>query len=472
MPALRVGALVVVVVVVVVVSAGVAASGGAAARAGGEASAAKPCSPQPRAYGDRPTVTALAGLGRAIFADRGLSASGRLACASCHDPAAAFGPNAHTPSPFADGDPDHDGTRAIPSLRYAQYAPRFTEHFVDDEDGHGVDAGPTGGLTWDGRVDTAREQARLPFFASNEMANVDDASLARKLAAAPYAARFRRAFSAPGRDVFADPAQAVAWAALALEVYEQGREFAPFDSRYDRVLAGKATLTPAERRGLQLYRDPAKANCETCHPSARPATGAAPLFTDGGYVAIGVPRRAGLPPLAASSAAAYPLASAASGAEVDLGLCRSGRPGLGTDPGWCGRFRTPTLRNTALRPSFFHNGALHSLRDVVAFYATRDTDPARWYSRNADGSVHAYDDLPGELAGVVDHEVPFEPLPGGVARLDDGEIDDLVAFLETLTDADAVARRSSARLKTTGNATANASASAHAPGARRDPAAR
>jgi cytochrome c peroxidase len=197
-------------------------------------------------------------------------------------------------------------------------------------------------------------------------------------------------------------------------------------------------LSPAELRGLALYRDAGKGNCDTCHPSRRSASGRAPLFTDAGFIAVGAPRRAGLPPLAAP--AAFPaLAAQARGAEADLGLCVSGRAGLTDDPTFCGRFRTPTLRNVALRTSFFHNGSVHSLRDAVAFYATRDTDPGRWYSRNADGSVHAYDDLPAAMAGFVDREPPFAPLPGGQPRLDDHDVDDLVAFLKTLTDADAQA---------------------------------
>lgn len=401
----------------------------------GGAAAALAVEPAPRAYGDRPGVDQLAALGRAMFVDPGLSADGRRSCASCHDPAAAFGPNARTPSPFSEGDPAHRGTRAIPSLRYAQFAIRFTEHTTDDEETHGVDGGPTGGFTWDGRADTAHGQALLPLFDEREMANADAAALARRVAAAPYAAQFRQAFSAPGRDVFADAGQVVAWTALAFEVFEQGREFAPFDSRYDRWLAGRATLSSAERRGLALFRDPEKGNCDACHPSRRSAGGRAPLFTDAGFIAVAAPRRADLPPLAASAAVA-PLASRAHGAEADLGLCRSGRPGLTDDPSFCGRFRTPTLRNVALRPSFFHNGSVRTLRDAVAFYATRDTDPARWYSRRADGSVHAYDDLPAEMAGFVDREVPFEPWPNGEPRLDDQDIDDIVAFLGTLSDAD------------------------------------
>ena len=391
--------------------------------------------PSPRAFGDRPSVEQLTALGRAMFNDAGLSADGRLSCASCHDPAAAFGPNARTPNPFADADPAHAGTRAIPSLRYAQFSLRFTEHTVDDEETHGVDGGPTGGFTWDGRADTAREQALIPLFAAHEMGNADDASLARRVAGARYASEFRRAFSAPGRDVFADPKQVVAWMALAFEVFEQGREFAPFDSRYDRWLAGKDTLSATEQRGLKLYRDPSKGNCDTCHPSKRTAAGGAPLFTDAGFIAVAAPRRAGLPALVSTSS--YPLASEARGADVDLGLCRSGRPGLSEDPSFCGRFRTPTLRNVALRTSFFHNGSVHSLREAVAFYATRDTDPGHWYSRNADGSVRAYDDLPAGMAQFVNREVPFEPLAGGRPRLSGQEIDDIVAFLKTLTDADA-----------------------------------
>ena len=402
------------------------------------AAAALAVEPAPRAYGDRPTVEQLTALGRTMFNDPGLSANGRLSCASCHDPAAAFGPNARTPSPFADGDPAHAGTRAIPSLRYAQYAIRFTEHTTDDEETHGVDGGPTGGFTWDGRADTAREQALIPLFDEREMANADAASLARRVAAAPYAAQFRLAFSAPGRDVLADPRQAVEWMALAFEVFEQAPEFAPFDSRYDRWLAGRATLAPAELRGLALFRDPAKGNCDTCHPSRRSSSGRAPLFTDAGFIAVAAPRRAELPPLAAS-AAFQPVASRARGDEADLGLCRAGRAGLTDDPSFCGRFRTPTLRNVALRASFFHNGSVHSLRDAVAFYATRDTDPARWYSRNPDGSIHAYDDLPADMAAFVNREVPFEPLPDGRPRLDDRDIDDIVAFLRTLTDADVAA---------------------------------
>ena len=61
---------------------------------------------------------------------------------------------------------DQPGLRAVPSLRYLQAVPAFTEHFYDSEDegDESIDNGPTGGLTWDGRVDRGRDQARIPLL--------------------------------------------------------------------------------------------------------------------------------------------------------------------------------------------------------------------------------------------------------------------------------------------------------------------
>ena len=49
---------------------------------------------------------------------------------------------------------------------------------------------------------------------------------------------------------------------------------------------------------------------------------------------------------------------------------------------YCGLFRTPTLRNVALKKSFFHNGYFHSLRDVVSFYADQFPNDDRTYLNN------------------------------------------------------------------------------------------
>ncbi len=60
----------------------------------------------------------------------------------------------------------------------------------------------------------------------------------------------------------------------------------------------------------------------------------------------------------------------------DLGLCGPYRTDFKDRAEYCGLFRTPTLRNVALKKSFFHNGVFHDLRDAVAFYATAIPIPA------------------------------------------------------------------------------------------------
>jgi cytochrome c peroxidase len=85
---------------------------------------------------------------------------------------------------------------------------------------------------------------------------------------------------------------------------------------------------------------------------------------------------------------------------------------------------------------FFHNGVVGSLDEAVRFYATRDTDPRHWYSRDARGKVLRYDDLPQRYHGNVNTEPPFGGRAGSRPVLNDAEISDIVAFLKTLTDAD------------------------------------
>jgi len=376
----------------------------------------------PLMYGDRPTVAQLSDLGRRIFMDPAYSASGRQSCASCHDPAKAFGPPNARPVQAGGPDLDRLGFRNTPSLRYAHAPIAFTQHFLESEVTLGVDdQGPTGGRTWDGRVDTAHDQALMPLMDANEMANADGAAVVTRLRTTSYADEFRRVLSAPGENVFDDPDSTLVWVTVALETYEQtSPDFHPFDSKFDAWLRDTATLNPAEARGMALFNDMKKGNCASCHPSTRKtSTNRPPIFTDFGFVALGVPRNAELP---ANRDPAF----------FDLGLCGPLRTDLASHPEYCGLFRTPSLRNVALRQRFFHNGAIRTLRDAVAFYATRDTAPAKWYSRP--GGQAGYDDLPERYWPNVSHEVPFAPLPGGKPRLDDREIDDIVAFLGTLTD--------------------------------------
>jgi cytochrome c peroxidase len=363
-------------------------------------------------------AAALAAVGRDLFFDTSLSASGRLACASCHGPSHAFGPADDRPVERGGANIALPGVRAVPSLTYTQNIPPFTEHFFESEGDDSADQGPAGGRTWDGRAQSAHDQARLPLLSPFEMANASPEAVAVKVARAAYAADFRAAF---GEHVFADPALAFKGVLLALETYQQDPSaFYPYTSKYDEYLKGRATLTPQELRGLAAFDDPARGNCARCHPSAV-AGGALPQFTDFGYAAIGAPRNLAIP---ANADRRY----------FDLGLCGPLRTDLAERPEYCGRFRTPSLRNAAIRRVFFHNGVFHRLEDVVRFYAERDTDPGKWYPRAADGQVLKFDDLPAEYRRNVEREPPLDRRAGGKPAMSEADIRDIVAFLNTLTD--------------------------------------
>ncbi|MEO9386498.1 cytochrome-c peroxidase [Chromobacterium phragmitis] len=372
------------------------------------------------APGPRPvSAKQLEALGRQLFFDRSLSASGQASCASCHSPGHAYGPPNALSAQMGGKDGKQMGTRAAPSLRYLQSVPPFSEHFHDNDGNDSEDAGPTGGYTWDGRADSAHAQAALPLLAANEMANGTPALAAKRLGASAAAPRFRALF---GRDIFAHPEQAFAKAALALEVFQQNpREFAPYNSKYDAYLRGQATLSAKEMRGLNAFNDPAKGNCASCHISQRSEGGAFPAFTDYGHIAIGAPRN---PELTANRDGHY----------FDLGLCGPARTDFKNRADYCGLFRTPSLRNVATRKMFFHNGAFHDLRQVLRFYAERDTRPEKWYPKGKDGKTAKFDDLPIRYQANVNMEAPFGGKAGGKPMFSERDIDDMLAFLKTLSD--------------------------------------
>ena len=83
----------------------------------------------------------------------------------------------------------------------------------------------------------------------------------------------------------------------------------------------------------------------------------------------------------------------------------------------------------------FHNGRFKSLKDALTFYVQRDTNPEKFYPLNPDGTVKKFDDQPVAFqANVNTSEAPYNRLPGDAPALSDAEIDDVIAFLQTLTD--------------------------------------
>ena len=364
-------------------------------------------------------LSGLTRLGSAIFHDTRLSASGKLACATCHDAAHAFSAPSQRAVQAGGARARAPGTRAVPSLQYLQTTPVFVEHFFEDEGAQaGQDAGPTGGLTWDGRVDNLHEQARIPLFAANEMATTPS-RLVQRLRQAAYAQDFKTLF---GDQVFDHPEQVIEKTLLALQTFQQDPAlFYPYTSKYDAVLRGQATLSAQEARGLEVFNQTDKGNCASCHPSSKADNGGLPQFTDYGFAALGLPRNAKIP---ANARAGY----------FDKGLCGPVRTDLADHKEYCGLFKVPSLRNVAVKKVFYHNAAALDLESAVRFYAERDTQPAKWYPRNAKGRVQKFNDLPARYRDNIETDTPFGQQRGEKPAISPAEVKDIVAFLKTLTD--------------------------------------
>jgi cytochrome c peroxidase len=364
-------------------------------------------------------VRKMTAVGKQLFFDPSLSGSGKLACASCHSPERGFtAPNALAVQ-LGGSDMRQPGFRAVPTLKYLQSVPAFSEHFHDSEDegDESIDAGPTGGLTWDGRVDHGADQARIPLLSTFEMGSTPH-KVAAAVKASPYATEFSDAF---GAQIFDNDDATFNAVLKALETFEQSPEiFYPYTSKYDAYLAGKTQLSAAELRGLQLFEDEKKGNCASCHLSQRARDGSPPQFSDFGLIAIGVPRNRALK---VNHDPHY----------YDLGACGPERQDLKGRVEFCGIFRTPTLRNVALKKRFFHNGIYSSLDEVVRFYAERDTNPEKFYPVSK-GVVQKFDDLPKRYWTNLNTDPPFDRKRGDAPSLDEAEIKDVVAFLGTLTD--------------------------------------
>jgi cytochrome c peroxidase len=371
-------------------------------------------------------VSAIGVLGRKIFFDASLSASGRLSCAGCHSPQHAYGPPNGLTVQLGGAVLDQQGARAVPSLRYVlNRTPLWNKEFIASHAERILEGEepPVGGFGWDGRFNTLHEQAAFPLLAPNEMGNAGPEDVAAKLQRAAYAGEFRAVF---GARIFDDPRRAYAQALLAIERFElEDPSFHPYNSQYDDYLDGEAQLSEQEQRGLALFDDPQRGNCASCHLDRKGVNGAHPLFTDYQFEALGVPRNA---EIRANAARGY----------FDQGLCGPVRKDQADQAKYCGMFKTPTLRNVATRGVFFHNGRFHTLKEALRFYVRRDTDPHLWYPSAGGGVVDKFDDLPANRRGNVDIiDQPLTRKEGEAPVWSDAEVDDVIAFLQTLNDRDA-----------------------------------
>ena len=317
-------------------------------------------------------------IGQNIFLDTNLSEPRGQGCISCHRPEHAFA----DPRPASSGAVQtRKGNRNSPSLMYAALVPPFAFDEFFTPDGEEVYA-YEGGLFWDGRSRDIFEQVQQPFYDSNEMNLKNESQLAARIRTSAYAKEFRDWI---GDSRWKNDKELAYHSYLALVDFLQSPMFRPFDAKIDDFLDGQPNaLNEIESRGLALYTG--KANCSGCHP-LNSNHWEQPLLSDFGYDNLGVP---------------------------SVGTAD---PGLGNhtgNPGEVGQFRSPSLRNVALTAPYMHNGSIKSLREVVDFYNTRDTNRKRWTKTDFPKTVNR-DDL-GDL------------------KLSDSEIDEIVAFLHCFTD--------------------------------------
>ncbi|MBK7643311.1 MAG: hypothetical protein IPJ19_09700 [Planctomycetes bacterium] len=300
-----------------------------------------PLAPDPtNRFADDPRA---ARLGQFLFFDTGLSASGRISCATCHVPERAF----------SDGKPLFEGLgqgqRNTPSLWNAAYQRWYF---------------------WDGRADTLWSQALQPIQNPLEMGTSAEQALAHVAGDAQLRAAFEALFGPLAMPVEHEALErALVNLCKCLEAYE--RKLVSRSSPFDRYVAalraqdaqGLASYPESARRGLALFDG--RGDCRSCHPG--------PLFSDGEFHDIGVPRRGGPADPARHTGVELLLASRfrADGSFSDE---RAGEKANElaalprTSESW-GAYRTPSLRNVARTAPYMDRGQFATLREVLEFYS-------------------------------------------------------------------------------------------------------
>lgn len=343
---------------------------------------------------------ALEALGKRLFADVNLSRSRNQACGTCHNPDFAFvDPRVSKAGRAVSlGDDGHSlGDRNTPTLMYANLTPPLTR---------GADGALAGGLFWNGRADTLEEQAKGPLLNPVEMNMPNAAAVAERI---NENADYKRSFEALfGKEMLSDPNRTLDGVAKALAAYERTSEFAPFDSKYDRVMRGEDKLTQDEEFGRNIFLT---YNCHVCHKPMKKGAEGVELFTSFEYHNIGLPKNESVRSLNGSNAG-----------YVDAGLSDGARI---SEPAQAGKFKVPTLRNVAVTGPYMHNGVFKKLRTAIVFYNKYTSRRGGTKNNPETGLAWGEPEVEANIAHV---QLKLE------LALDDRRVAALEAFLRTLTD--------------------------------------
>ena len=256
---------------------------------------------------DNPPTADTVALGRRLYYDPQLSVDGTISCASCHAPQFAFSDE----NKVSFGVGKKTGNRHAPTVINSAYN---TLQF------------------WDGRAPSLEEQAKGPMANPVEMAHTLDGVVKHLQADPKYVALFKQAW---GTDKIN-----IDMVAKSIASFE--RTVIAGDSPFDRFYYGhdKKALSAAAQRGLKIFTNPKKANCEVCHTIGKTSA----LFTDNKFHNLGI------------------------GADTRGNLNDVGRYGETKKDEDMGAFKTPTLRNLGHRAPFMHDGSFPTVKDALAHY--------------------------------------------------------------------------------------------------------
>jgi cytochrome c peroxidase len=321
---------------------------------------------------DNPQTPEKISLGQKLFFERRLSADGTVSCSTCHNPELAFTDRKATSA----GIKGRVGQRNAPTILNALY--NKTQF-------------------WDGRAKTLEEQAGFPIVNPSEMGHPNlDAAVAQIASVKEYQLAFQHVFGRTpnGPDLL-----------RAIASYE--RTQLCFDSPFDHFIAGDNNAIDASaKRGWELFNT--QARCNKCHAlteTQRDVT----VFTDNDFhnIGIGIIRHN----VVALAGQAEQLIKSGDTAAIDRAAIQNDMSVLGRflitkQEKDTASFKTPDIRNVLVTGPYFHDGSQETLWDVIDHYNKGDGLHNPWLDED------------------------MQPL-----ALTESQIDDLVAFLASLTSA-------------------------------------
>ena len=394
----------------------------------------------PRAVADKdyaPVNRAEAELGQLLFFDPILSGNRNISCASCHHPrfatsdglslglgegAVGLGPDRHVTDTNI---PEQRIPRNSPAL-FNLGANEFTRLFHDGR----IEADPSrpSGLRTPmedemvtGFVSILSAQTMFPVLSPDEMAghyseneiakavrSGRDRIAARIAAISAYQARFESVYPeiAAGRALdFTDISNAIA----AFVAFEWRSDTSPFDA----ALRGETPLSPEAAVGAKLFYG--AAGCAGCHSG--------PFLTDHQFHAMAAPQ------LGPGKAERFESHSR-----------DEGRARVTNRPEDRFAFRTPSLRNVARTGPWGHAGAHRDLASFLADHAARAEGLARYEPQAVLPELSVSKDDWAILGDPTARaEIAAAASPG--IDLSADEVNAIIAFLESLTDQEAIAGR-------------------------------